>query len=210
MVDYVYSLSSDFGGEIASSAFFDEIIADIGVTQNPESINVIGDVVTITFALALSGAEQTALDNLVAVHPAVCKSGIVFGSTFSDILTFGSNANNLQNAFLLNGANSASSDSSAPLAESNGQVVFASLSSAGTANYFIDIVINAFSGQSGTYSGGTVIGSIEKTEGGLDQSFNLALTPFPFTKGDRISAYLRKGTGGGAKPLIRLFLEYTN
>jgi hypothetical protein len=210
MADYIYSLSVDFGGNVATSALVDEVNADVTITQDTNGITTLGDVVTISFPLALTAPEITALDAVVAAHPGVCKEGIVFGRTFSDVLTYGSTANNLQNAFLSNGANSAPSNQSAPIAEQAGEVIFVSISSNGDSSYWIDVVVDAFDGQPGTYSGGTVIASIHKAAGLLDYSEDISATPGLFTAGQRISTYLRKDGGGGSKPLVRLFLDYTN
>lgn len=210
MADYIYSLSIDFGGTIAVSTLVDEVNVDPTITQPTTGISTIGDVVTISFAVALTAGEITALDAVVAAHIAICKSGIVFGRSFADFFEYGSSSNNLQNSFLNNAANSAPSNQSAPIAQRDGEVIFAWISSNGTNSYWIDIVTNAFDTGSGTYSGGTLIGSIYKPDGVSNLSVDLSSLNVAFLQNDLISTYLRKDGGGGSKPLVRLFLDYNN
>jgi len=69
VASYNYSVSGDFPNSIVDNdRLWDEIIAEIAITATLESIVTIGDTCTITFDVALSGAEETALDNVVANH----------------------------------------------------------------------------------------------------------------------------------------------
>lgn len=209
MADETYSLAIDFGGEIAASSLFDEITVDPGVSEDPTCIVVDGDVVTISFAVALSAPQKTALDAVVASHDGTkCKKGLSFSDTFSEVLTYGETANNIQDKFLLGADNQAPSNQSAPVAEKNGEVVHISVSSNGDKSWRVDVVVDAFDGLPGTYSGGTVIGSFFKPAGVLDHREDV--TGFNFSEGQRIAAYLRKDSGGGAKPNVRLFISYAD
>lgn len=208
MADEIYSLSSDFLGTIVVSRLFKEITEDSGVSVDPIGICVDNDSVIITFPTALSAAQKTALDSVVAAHVATCPTGISFSDLFSEVLTYGETANNIQDKFLLGADNQAPSNHSAPVAEGNGRVVHISISSNGDKSWYVDVVTGAFDGLGGTYSGGTVIGSFFKPEGVLDYRADTSPGTFLFNEGDRIAAYIRKGSGGGAKPNVRLFVNY--
>lgn len=67
---YTYSLSTDFSGNISPHILVDEVDADPGITPTCTKVNLSGDIVDIFFDIALSGAEQIILDNLVAAHTA--------------------------------------------------------------------------------------------------------------------------------------------
>ena len=209
MTIYTYSLSTDFAGDIAISKLYDEIVANATVSQDPINVYVIGDVVSIEFTGRLTAPQLVGLNTAVCTHSKVCKSGIVFGKSFSDVISFGSTSNNSQNTFLNNADNGAASNASAPIALSNGKVVYISVSSDGLNSYYLDIVRNAVTGGGGTYSGGVLIGSVLKPLNLKDASFDLSLSPFSFFLNNRISCYIRAVSGGGAKPLIRCFLDYT-
>jgi len=209
MAIYTYSLSTNFAGDIATSTLWDEIAANATIISDPIRIDVIGDVVSIEFSVTLTAPQIAALNTAVANHSKICKSGLVFGKTFSDVVSFGSTSNNVQNTFLNNADNGAASNASAPIALSPGRIVFVSISSDGNASYYIDLVRNAVSGGAGTYSGGTVIGSVLKPLNVKDATFDLYLSSFNFFLNDRISAYIRAVSGGGAKPLVRCFLDYS-
>lgn len=79
MGDYIYSLSSDFGGNLAAGQLSREIMADVTIVTTLVTIRTKGDVVTVSFVSAISGAEETALDNLVAAHvPIVISKELLF------------------------------------------------------------------------------------------------------------------------------------
>lgn len=63
-----YSIASDFTNGISLSVLGDEIEADETITKTLIKLGKFGDVVRIEFDFALSGAEQTALDAVVAAH----------------------------------------------------------------------------------------------------------------------------------------------
>jgi len=64
---YIYSLSSDFGGNINPTNLEDEIEAS-SIATTLSRISVIQDTVDIHFTSALSGAEETTLNGLIATH----------------------------------------------------------------------------------------------------------------------------------------------
>ncbi len=78
---YVKSLSTDFSGSLREGQLDQEIFADSGIPP-AMCIEVDGDVVTIMFSSALSGAEQTVLDDIIAAH-----SPVVPTSSLDDILS---------------------------------------------------------------------------------------------------------------------------
>ena len=110
MAIYTYSLSTNFAGDIATSTLWDEIAANATIISDPIRIDVIGDVVSIEFSVTLTAPQITALNTTVANHSKICKSGLVFGKTFSDVVSFGSTSNNVQNTFLNNADNGAASN----------------------------------------------------------------------------------------------------
>jgi hypothetical protein len=73
MATYTYSLSADFGNDICLKTLTEEITsAGSGVTTDLRHITVAtsgsDDGVFIVFVSVLSGAEQTALNNIIAAH----------------------------------------------------------------------------------------------------------------------------------------------
>ena len=68
---YTYSLATDFGGELLISNLFNEVEAStITVALSKTLTAQNADVVDIWFKAALSGAEETTLDAVVAAHDA--------------------------------------------------------------------------------------------------------------------------------------------
>ena len=65
---YTKSLASDFSGNLDTSQFHLEIQDDVTITTNLTGITTFGDDVRIKFDSALSGAELTQLDVLIAAH----------------------------------------------------------------------------------------------------------------------------------------------
>lgn len=78
---YTKSLSTDFGGILNTSQFFNEINADPGI--NPTCITVfnINDDVNITFDSALSGPEQITLNALISNYTIIIDPIIQFDSS---------------------------------------------------------------------------------------------------------------------------------
>lgn len=68
MSTYTYSLASDFGGSLKLGQFHDEVNAEGTISPSLTSVTLVGDVVSVTFNSALSGAEETTLDGLVSAH----------------------------------------------------------------------------------------------------------------------------------------------
>ena len=129
---------------------------------------------------------------------------------YHDVYTFGSNGRSVKNKFLNNGANSYTGSNSAPLALTSGEVVGATISSGGTNNFILQVVANAVTGGSGAFAGGTQIGTNISKPDGVDDHIERPLTGFTFNAGDRISAYIKKGSGTGkaVAPVVRLFIRY--
>jgi len=92
MATYTYSLSADFGNDICLKTLTDEVTSagsgiTTGLTHISIGLSASEDNVSIVFDSALSGAEQTALDNIVAAH-----SGTPCPSTLEDFITWVQNA----------------------------------------------------------------------------------------------------------------------
>jgi parallel beta-helix repeat protein len=68
MSTYTYSLSSDFGGQINSNQFSEEIIDDVTIITALDYITTNDDDVDIVFVSTLSGPEVTQLNSLVAAY----------------------------------------------------------------------------------------------------------------------------------------------
>lgn len=66
--EYKYSLSSDFSGQINLTQFQNTIEKDVSITTSLLKTELQGDDVSVWFVSALSGAEQTALNNIVSVY----------------------------------------------------------------------------------------------------------------------------------------------
>lgn len=70
MTTYSYSVANDtLSGDVNARGLHSEI-ASSSITIALDSVNVNGDVIDCVFKAALSGAEQTTLDGLVAAHDA--------------------------------------------------------------------------------------------------------------------------------------------
>lgn len=132
------------------------------------------------------------------------------GGNGNDTFTFGDTSNNLQNKFLTSGENGVSSNLSAPLTLYDGHIEILSISSDGLDEWTLDIVLDAFDGGAGTYSGGTLLGSVIKPAGQTDVIIDTSALSFDFLQGQRVGTYARKAPGqsGAAKPLVRLYLRY--
>ena len=144
------------------------------------------------------------------VEAAIAPPSTVGG--YHDILIFG-DSGDVKNKFLNNGANNHKCVDSAPIALSSGEVVHVTVSTEddADANFYIQIIKNAIKGGSGVFSDGIQIGTdVEKPVGSLDH-VEKGLSGFSFAAGDRIAAYIKKGTSGGGKakePVVRLFIRY--
>jgi len=66
--NYDYSMAADFPSGLIPSQLQEIIDNDPGITPNVSFIERINDLVSIWFPVALSGAEQTELDNIVAAY----------------------------------------------------------------------------------------------------------------------------------------------
>ena len=62
-VDRTYSISADMpSGIVRTGVLHKEILAEAGITKTLENISTLGDVLTVTFDLALSAGEATIFD----------------------------------------------------------------------------------------------------------------------------------------------------
>jgi len=66
---YTYSLAGDFGGTINNPNFLQQV-ENAAISPALLGTRIDGDAVKVTFASALSGAEQTTLDGVVSAHVA--------------------------------------------------------------------------------------------------------------------------------------------
>lgn len=74
-----YSIAVDFPNGFRRRNLILEVAEDAGLSARTlSSLDVNGDVVTLTFDQALSGAEQTALDAVVAAHDPYPDDGLEF------------------------------------------------------------------------------------------------------------------------------------
>lgn len=128
-----------------------------------------------------------------------------------DTFFFGDTSNNFNNKFLPAGESQNASDESSAIAIEDGVITKIVVSNnSNTNNFRIDVVEGAYRGLPGTYSGGTVVGTVTKVSGVYDQVFD---TNFPITKNSRVSVYLKKGTGpdsGANKPIVKLYIQYNS
>ena len=211
MADYIYSRSTNFPFGITCSVLIGAINsnATINATATCTKIFLHGDAVMITFDVILTAPQITALNAIIAAHAQACKIGLFFSDRLAETLDYGDTSNNALNKFLSNSANFSPSNQSAPLTEGNGEIIYVVVSSNNNNGYHVDIVTGAYDGLPGTYSGGTLIGTVTKPPGVLDYEVNISPGAIVFSKNKRLSCYIRdSGNGGAAKPLIRLFLNY--
>ena len=204
----IYSIASDFSGEVIANILIEEIIEDSGVGEDPIGIHIVGDVVTITFSSALTAPQKVALDLVITAHPASVAPVVSFSDSISEVFNFGSDNSKVKNKFLAGDVDDIASNKSAPLAKEDGQVSHISLTSSDTKSWYIDVVSGAVDGGSGTYSGGSLLGSILKPPGVKDLSADIPPGTINFSKGQRISAYLRKVSGDSKRPFVRIFVSY--
>ena len=71
MTSEIYSVSGDFPNQVVQQAVLNEEIEQSTIFTLLIGLNVVGDVVTITFDSALSGPEMTTLDSIVANHQGI-------------------------------------------------------------------------------------------------------------------------------------------
>lgn len=69
MTDYTYSVANDTANGTADAGTLrEQVNADPAVTVHCSAVTIAADVLTVTMLAALSGAEQTALGDVVAAH----------------------------------------------------------------------------------------------------------------------------------------------
>lgn len=68
MVDNTYSLAANFSAHIINLDTFQRSITQSTIAQVLSGLQVNGDVVTVSFPLALSAGDKTTLDGIVAAH----------------------------------------------------------------------------------------------------------------------------------------------
>lgn len=81
----IYSKSVDFPNGIAPGQFDSEIRNDINITTTLEYVDVTGDVVSVVFVSSISGAEKSALDNLVSNHIPADTNAIITSEGYIDL-----------------------------------------------------------------------------------------------------------------------------
>lgn len=82
MSHYDYSLSTDFEDGLDNSQLINEINDSPSIGPNCYNVSTEDDIVSIWFTTLLSGAEETALDDIVADHTPIPEETIIEGDNF--------------------------------------------------------------------------------------------------------------------------------
>jgi len=84
---YNKSLSGDLGGAVKLARLQQEITDDVTITTTCTSITLVGDAVDLLFQAALSGAEQTQLDIVIAAHSGSVDDAVIQFTTSGSLDT---------------------------------------------------------------------------------------------------------------------------